>query len=126
MVRPFLLAIAIGVVWTGPGWAQSDEEIAQGRALSEEHCARCHVVGDFNPMGGIGSTPSFQLLVNRLPDWEERFQTFHVRLPHPSVVRVTGFPYPDPRYNPPAAEPFEIELDDISRIMAFARTLKED
>ncbi len=45
-----------------------------GRKMPLEHCARGHVIGDFNPFGGIGSTPSFQLLAKR-SDWLERFQT---------------------------------------------------
>ena len=49
--------------WTTVAWAGGDAEA--GRKISETHCARCHVVGDFNPMGGIGSTPSFQLLAKR-------------------------------------------------------------
>ena len=50
---------------------------------------RCHMIGDFNPFGGIGSTPSFQLLAMR-DDWLERFQTFYERRPHPVFVRVPG------------------------------------
>jgi len=102
------------------------DEISDGRSLSEQHCARCHVVGDFNKFGGIGSTPSFQLLVNAFDDWSERFETFHARRPHPAFVRVAGFEYPDPTVLPPNAAPVEIELDDISAIRAFAETLKKE
>nr|NIS43784.1 hypothetical protein [Desulfuromonadales bacterium] len=28
-----------------------------GKDFSAKHCTRCHVVGDLNPHGGIGSTP---------------------------------------------------------------------
>jgi mono/diheme cytochrome c family protein len=41
----------------------------KGREVSVTHCARCHVVGDHNPYGGIGSTPSFQLLA-RMDDYD--------------------------------------------------------
>lgn len=120
---PALAALGASVVaW--PGLAGDDVEA--GRLLAEQHCSRCHVVGDYNPMGGIGSTPSFQLMVNGLEDWEARFLTFHQRVPHPPIVRITGFPAPDPKVNPPNAAPFEIELEDIERILAFARTLTED
>jgi hypothetical protein len=77
-------------------------------------------------MGGIGSTPSFQLMVNNLEDWEVRFATFHERHPHPPITRIAGFPAPDPTVNPPNAAPFEIELEDINNIIAFVRTLKEE
>jgi hypothetical protein len=108
-----------------PAGGQADE-VEAGRAVAQQHCARCHVIGDFNPMGGIGSTPSFQLLVNNFDDWEERFRTFHIRLPHQPLVRIDGLPYPDPTVSPPNAAPFEIEFEDIERITAFARTLTTD
>lgn len=120
-----LVFSALGVIaMSGAGNAES--AIEAGRLVAEQHCSRCHVVGDFNPMGGIGSTPSFQLMVNNLDDWEARFMTFHERLPHPPIVRIAGFPAPDPTVNPPNAAPFEIELDDIARITEFARTLKDE
>ncbi len=81
---PIALAWTVGA-WTVGAWAGGDVEA--GRKISETHCARCHVVGDFNPMGGIGSTPSFQLLAKR-HDWLERFETFFARRPHPVFVRM--------------------------------------
>ncbi len=103
----------------------SADEIARGKELAEKHCSRCHVVGDFNRLGGIGSTPSFQLLVDALDDWADRFETFQARRPHPSFVRVRGFSYPDPKIFPPNASPVEIDLDDIAAIRAFAGTLRK-
>ncbi len=47
-------AVAGVIVSAAP--ARVDREA--GRKMSLEHCARCHVIGDFNPFGGIGSTPS--------------------------------------------------------------------
>ncbi len=65
-------AVARVIVFAAPARADGDPEA--GHKMSLEHCARCHVIGDFNPFGGIGSTPSFQLLAKR-SDWLERFQT---------------------------------------------------
>ena len=59
--------------------ALSEGNVANGQKISETHCARCHVIGDYNKFGGIGSTPSFQLLVKRRPDYEARFETFFER-----------------------------------------------
>lgn len=73
-----------------PGGDPSGDPNA-GRMVARQHCARCHVIGDFNPYGGIGSTPSFQLLARR-SDWLERFQTFYERRPHPVFVRVPDVP----------------------------------
>ncbi|MEM7750848.1 MAG: cytochrome c, partial [Pseudomonadota bacterium] len=55
--------------------AASEGNVENGRKISETHCARCHVIGDYNKFGGIGSTPSFQLLVKRRPDYAARFET---------------------------------------------------
>jgi mono/diheme cytochrome c family protein len=63
-------------------WAEGD--VAQGRKIAEQHCSRCHVIGDYNKYGGIGSTPSFQLLANQLPDYRARFEIFlkSIRIRH--------------------------------------------
>ncbi len=121
-MRIVLLIVAVAALAPVPGAA---DEAATGKALAERHCSRCHVIGDFNRFGGIGSTPSFQLLVDAFDDWQERFETFQARRPHPSFVRVTGFAYPDPDVFPPNATPVEIELSDIAAIRAFAETLKK-
>ena len=123
MKRP-ALAIAILVAASFPvasAWAGSDVEA--GRKISETHCARCHVIGNFNPMGGIGSTPSFQLLAKR-DDWLERFETFFERRPHPVFVRV-----PDvPRWTqlPSHVKEFTVTPANLDDIIAFVRTLRPE
>jgi mono/diheme cytochrome c family protein len=118
------IAVAILAAASFPiasAWAGGDAE--GGRKLSETHCARCHVVGKFNPMGGIGSTPSFQLLAKR-DDWLERFGTFFERRPHPVFVRV-----PDvARWTtlPSHVKEFEVTPDNIDDIIAFAQTLRPE
>jgi len=98
-------------------------DVAKGHDLAATHCARCHVVSEKNRFSGISSTPSFMLLVNALADWEERFETFYARRPHPVHVRVKGHaPLTD---LPPNAAPFEIEPADVEHILAYARTLKK-
>ncbi len=99
-------------------------EIERGRKIAHHHCSRCHVIGDYNPNGGISSTPSFQLLVNALPDYKERFDTFYVRPPHPAVVSIKGFEKHDNLpYN---AEPVVISLKDVENILKFAKTLRKE
>jgi len=98
------------------------DAITKGKAVAENHCTRCHVVADFNPNGGISSTPSFQLLVNALKDYKERFNTFYDRPPHPAVIIIEGLEkLDDLPYN---ATPVRITLDDVDNISAFADTLK--
>jgi len=99
----------------------ADGDAAKGRALAEQHCARCHVVGDFNKFGGIGSTPSFQGIAG-MKDGIERFQTFYERRPHPAFVTV-----PDvPKWSkaPPYAVPFRVTPESIEDVVSFVKTLK--
>ena len=103
--------------------AVADDDIERGRKLAQEHCARCHVIGDFNKFGGIGSTPSFQLLVKAFPDYQARFETFFERRPHPAFVKIKGFARHQPHL-PPNAQPVELPLAAVSQILAFAETLK--
>lgn len=99
------------------------DPVATGHALAERYCARCHVVSPGNKFAGISSTPSFMTLVNALPDWEERFQTFYARRPHTVHVRVAGIaPQTD---LPPNATPFTIQLSDVDAILAYVRTLQK-
>ena len=87
-----------------------------------QHCGRCHVVPDYNPMGGIGSTPSFRLLAE-LDDGLERFETFFIRRPHPAFVRMQDT---EPPTNLPAAlQPFEMTIADLEDLLAYARQLRE-
>lgn len=104
-------------------FAQDDAVLKKGRSVAKHHCSRCHVVDDKDPFSGISSTPSFSLMVNALPDWEDRFSSFHNRLPHQSVIRFKGEPI-DPE-KPVLYAPMEIEYDDIDAIVAFVGTLKK-
>lgn len=98
-------------------------DMEAGRRVAVEHCTRCHVVGRENPFGGISSTPSFQLLVERRPDYRDRFATFYARAPHPAfvTVREVGPARPD---LPPNAAPVTLTLADIDNIVAYVETLK--
>ena len=118
--RYFIALIATVLTFPGPAMAGDAEA---GRKIAQRHCTRCHVVGDFNPYGGISSTPSFQLLVNALNDYEERFSTFYTRPPHPAVIKIKGVKKQDDLpYN---AAPVELTVEDVENLAAFARTLKK-
>tara|TARA_R110002072_G_scaffold16154_1_gene63604 strand:+ start:2096 stop:2494 length:399 start_codon:yes stop_codon:yes gene_type:complete len=95
-------------------------DAGKGHALAERHCARCHVVGEFNPHGGIGSTPSLQW-IKKLPDWRDRFETFYVRRPHLAFIKVKGLT-PLTKL-PPYATPIEITPGDAEDIFAFVEAL---
>ncbi len=116
------LAVVL-VAWPLTGNAGEDADaIERGRKLAETHCARCHVIGDFNKFGGLGSTPSFQLLAG-LKDGMERFRTFYGRRPHPAFVRV-----PDvPKWSkaPAYAIEFTVTPESIEDILAFVDTIEK-
>lgn len=105
-----------------PSWAEGD--IEEGRKVAELHCSRCHVIGDYNKYGGIGSTPSFQLLVNYLPDYIDRFETFFERRPHPNFVIIDGHErFMD--HLPPNATPVKLPHRAVADVLAFVETLKK-
>ncbi len=115
---------AAAVMLAGQLSAAGAQSLAdRGEKLARTHCARCHVVADGDAFSGIGSTPSFRLLVNALADWRERFETFHTRRPHPAVVRFEGVaPLSD---DPPTTRTVDLKLDDIPALVAYAASLKE-
>ena len=110
---------ALAAAGAGPAHAAGD--VAKGRKVAIEQCSRCHVVGDYNPLGGIDSTPSFPLLARRA-DLAERVRSFYVRRPHPAFVSGPGAPR---RSKLPAyAVPFTVTEADIENLLAYIRTLK--
>ena len=114
-----LFVIAVCLLIASP--AGADGDAAKGRVIAADHCTRCHVVGNLNKFGGIGSTPSFQLIAG-MEDGMERFQTFYARRPHPNFVRVPDLP----RFSnaPPYAIPFTVTEIGIQNLMTFVKTLK--
>jgi hypothetical protein len=117
------LAVVCLLTYAGPAYGQDKGTIAKGRQIAATHCTRCHVVGDINPTGGISSTPSFQLLVRRRPDYRERFRTFFARRPHPAFLSLKGVGRIRPDL-PPNAQPVELTEQDVQHVLAFVETLK--
>ncbi len=118
----FAGALIAGVLVPATGWG-AEGDVDAGRRFATTHCARCHVVGDHNKFGGIGSTPSFQLLA-RMEDYLDRFSTFFARRPHPVFVRVPDVPkWSDA---PVTIAEVEITIQDIDNIIAFVETLKAE
>jgi hypothetical protein len=120
-LTPKIWVIAL-ILSAQSAWADGDA--AQGRKIAEQHCSRCHVIGDYNKFGGIGSTPSFQLMVNQLADYRERFQIFFDEHPHPAFLTIDG---QERRMEqlPPNAAPVKLPLEAVADILAFAETLRK-
>lgn len=116
---PSVALLAGLVLASAPSLAAGDAD--RGREIARQHCARCHVVGDLNRYGGIGSTPSFQLLAAR-DDRRDRFSTFYALRPHPVFVRVPGVAPPTDL--PSHVATFEITLEQIDDLLAFVEALR--
>jgi len=63
-------------------WKRVTGDPAKGEQLAIEICARCHVIGDFNPMGGINSTPSFWIMRRKPETYAPKLLTIQERRPH--------------------------------------------
>jgi len=123
-MRPVItLALVLLVTGAASALAAENGNIKNGQKIAEKHCTRCHVVGSFNPGGGISSTPSFQLLVKRRPDYKERFRTFFARRPHPAFLSIKGIGRIRPDL-PPNAQPVELTQEDVLDVAVFIETLK--
>ncbi|GAB4393648.1 MAG: hypothetical protein Tsb0032_13850 [Kiloniellaceae bacterium] len=123
MLLPAALALlsAPGLMGALPAAAEAAGDAGKGRQIAIDHCSRCHVIADYNPYGGIGSTPSFQIMARR-DDYLERFQTFFARRPHPVFVRVPGVP--PPTDDPAFVATFEIQPEQVDDIVAFIEVLR--
>ncbi len=41
-----IVVVALAMLWTGPGWAQSTGDPAAGKLLAEQYCVRCHDISE--------------------------------------------------------------------------------
>lgn len=55
---------------------------AEGREIAERTCKGCHVIGEANLLGGIGSTPSFFLMQEKIERYRWRILSLNARRPH--------------------------------------------
>ncbi|WP_386630017.1 hypothetical protein [Sulfitobacter geojensis] len=93
-------------------------DAALGEAVSLKRCGRCHVINDTNRMKAIGSTPSFALM-RGFPDWQERFETFFLRKPHPAFTQVAEVTEDFADNLPSPIAPIEVTLEEIAAIVGF-------
>ena len=102
--------------------AEQSALLKQGEKLVRQHCTRCHVVGDLNKYGGIGSTPSFGA-IKSLPDWQDRFAAFWSLLPHPSVVQVEGISPERPKDLLATTKQIFLTPDEVDAILTYVDTV---
>lgn len=122
-MRRAFLAIALGLLAMLAAGPAAADDIEHGRELVLRHCARCHVVADHNPYGGIGNAPSF----HRLVTWDDgiwRVSTFFERPPHPVFVRMEGVERTSSA--PATAATFRLTREDLDDIVSFAKNLRAE
>ncbi len=101
----------IGSILTA-GWlaatagVQAHDPIAAGKSAAIKSCSKCHVIGDYNRLGGIGSTPSFWIMARKPKSYVPRLLTFRERRPHRSMK-------------------FDVTKQDIDNIIAYVKQLKQ-
>jgi len=116
--RSLLLAGALAAL-TAPVPAS---DWAPGERLAYVNCGRCHVIGARNRMGGIGSTPKFEV-IRTWPDWEAKMRGFYLLNPHPAFTQVDGVTEPFAAERPSPIHPIRLTEDEIARIVDYARTV---
>jgi hypothetical protein len=116
-------AVLVILLLLGPTTVAAAQDYAPGEKLTLINCGRCHVVSPKNRMGGIGSTPSFAGL-RSIADWEDRMKAFWTLRPHPSFTQIKGLTEPYPENRPPAVHPISLTLDELDRIIDYARTVE--
>ena len=119
-MKRYAALFALIAAVSGPASAGGNAD--SGKDIAIKYCARCHVIGAYNKFGGIGSTPSFNLLLG-LQDGMERFESFYERRPHPVFVRVPDVPkWGD---SPAYASEFTVTRQNLDDILAFVLTLEK-
>ena len=82
----FVLALSTVVAAVGfallPAASADPLSVDKGEKKAVEICSRCHVIGEQNPYGGIGSTPSFYVMQERPEVYEGKLLTVNERRPH--------------------------------------------
>ena len=99
------------------------DDWAPGEKLAYIHCGRCHVIGERNRMGGIGSTPGFAV-IRTWEFWEDKMRSFYALNPHPSFTQIDGVTEPFPPHRPSPIHPIALSLDELEEIIGYAHTVE--
>lgn len=112
----FVAALASGMPAQAADWAA-------GEKLTFINCGRCHVIGERNRMGGIGSTPGFAV-IRTWENWEEKMESFYTLNPHPAFTQIEGVTPPFPENRPSPIHPISLTLEQLDIIIDYARTVE--
>jgi mono/diheme cytochrome c family protein len=78
----------LAVAWLAASAVLAAGDGDKGRELAERYCKGCHVVAAENRLGGIGSTPSFFLMQEKLDNYRQRLFSLKQRRPHKAMARL--------------------------------------
>jgi len=103
--KVIVLAPTLVAASTLPARAQTDAEIARGKAIAEQECAGCHAM-DGQQGGSVRGTPApaFRAIAGR-PRTAERLKDLVTTPPHPMPAIPLG-------------------ASDVNAIVAYIRSLK--
>ena len=59
-----------------------------------------------------------------MPNWDTRFETFHLLNPHPSFTQIENVTEPFDPTLPPPIVPLTMTLDDLDAILAYVAGLE--
>lgn len=107
VMSALMAGIVTGLIVTAAGDAAAEGDASKGQDLAERFCKSCHVVGIANRHGGIGSTPSFFLMSDKLDNYRQRLQSLKRRPPHIAYERLQ-----------------DVSNDDIEHLLAYIGDLK--
>jgi mono/diheme cytochrome c family protein len=84
-MKRLLSILVLGLILAAAG-ARAGGDAVAGRKVAIENCSRCHVIGDYNRLGGIDSTPWFMTFARKPAVYPPgRLRTFSERPPHPQL-----------------------------------------
>ncbi|MEM7428506.1 MAG: hypothetical protein AAF441_20640 [Pseudomonadota bacterium] len=123
-VQTAAIAIALSAVCLSTKPALADQAAAaRGDEIARQHCARCHVIPGLRNMG-IGSTPSFRIMVrSKSPEWRDKFEAFFSLPPHPAFVTIKELR--TQRRGPPIAAPIILSLHELDDLMTYVDELAD-
>ncbi|MEJ8474146.1 hypothetical protein [Roseibium algae] len=97
----------------------------RGLELSKLHCARCHIVSEKDRFTGTSASPSFKIMIVALKDWDDRFDSFMARNPHPAHIRLED-DEPRPEHLPSTIHEVILSQDDIEAIISYVDRMAAD
>lgn len=98
-----IIALSLATMLSASARAAGDAD--EGREIAERTCKGCHVIGEANLLGGIGSTPSFFLMQEKLDQYRWRILSVNSRRPH-------------------IAREFELTRAELEHLVAYISTLQ--